>query len=1149
MSIDVFISYKRDDADLCAAVAEAVRGLRLAVFIDRNLPGGVKWQAELERILKSDVKPAVLVLATSAAENSEYIADEIQQAKEADLVIIPLEFDHGSAQRLKLGDYNIIHVDGGRQTPLSSNTIYELRRALHEKLKLRLEELRSKARDWAHRKLEHSNHIDFWEDHWSGYFEWPATGKCSVALIAPGGRGKSVLIAHFVHELLGNDKIYPIVFDKENEESLHGGIASVSELVSAGSADTFGRHVTDIERIFGERLIFIVDGLDTMRSPDDPEQKRLAKTLNEMAKAGSLVVGCRDAVWELSFAQHVTIPLREVSELDETSVDRLCHGHLLLSPANRLSLLQVPLFLDLALQQSRNWPRPPRSVTEFLRFTWDGVLAMPKRATPGINNAKEVLTRLANLQLKQMSFEVSRLDLEKACKAAQPFAPAINHLKVAGILDETPRRQTSMVRLRHDILDNFGMVQLLLDPKEGKERRAELYRRAGEDCGWSLLASLTQTADDEDAPELKEEVFSHLVDMLDRKAFGDAAMGRAWSATYVLRDCLTKFLHLILKCLDGEIMASLDPKSALDSNRYASSSRPPQVTQEAASSLASAFLALDYGDSKDAPDVIPVLDRGLYRWKFRRRFVDALAKYRDPASAAALEKFGWQELEKKTDLAILPDIAKALGSLGFETSRPLLEKMLELFKENPASGPRVIRIVMENLNRLLPLTQQNAIPPREESEIISGLKPFDENGRYTDWQIVMDNAEYVRRQILLGSTFSPAVTAALIGALRHDQLFVRKPVAECLAYIDDLSVRMALLSELMQEFVPLELRHAYLDALREHLLRLPATTQHCRRCMYLIAAREAERRHFAIASEIMAIVQDHESSALPCWLMLGEAAEVVNPPGPKSVSAIFKVVGEETAPIAPEALALISNANLSSVGPAREKKYRMTAFKRTNGGDLCIEVTETNWSIGAGFHRALLTLDPAKATNARESWIEPLLCQTMHLPGLIAVHVIVLTSDRKVLLAQRSSKVFYAPGHWSASFEEQISEKDMLENQDTAANAARRGFAEEFGLSTPPQPQAVQTISVLAELNTLNLSIVVLLQPGITYHLIRQAWKSEPRPVDHHEAQELAAIDASVETLKTAAEVGLSSMPAPLHPSSRLRLAMLARWMEMTSKN
>src|SRR5205809_1571772 len=210
MSIDVFISYKRDDADLCAVVAEAVHGLGLVVFIDRNLPGGVKWQAEMERILKSDAKPAVVVLATGAAENSEYIADEIQQAKEADLVIIPLEFDHGSAARLKLGDYNIIHVDGGRQTPLSSNTIYELRRALHEKLKSRLEELRLKAREWAHRKLEHSNHIDFWEDRWRGYFEWPVTGKCSVALIAPGGRGKSVLIAHFVRELLGNDKIYPI---------------------------------------------------------------------------------------------------------------------------------------------------------------------------------------------------------------------------------------------------------------------------------------------------------------------------------------------------------------------------------------------------------------------------------------------------------------------------------------------------------------------------------------------------------------------------------------------------------------------------------------------------------------------------------------------------------------------------------------------------------------------------------------------------------------------------------------------------------------------------------------------------------------------------------------------------------------------------
>src|SRR5205807_1478133 len=154
----------------------------------------------------------------------------------------------------------------------------------------------------------------------------------------------------------------------------------------------------------GERVIFIVDGLDTMRSPEDPEQRHLAKTLDVMAEAGSIIIGCRDAVWELSFAQRVRIPVREVMELDEISVERLCRGHLPHSTADHLSLLQVPLFLDLALQQSRNWPRPPRNVTEFLRFTWDAVLAIREGATPENNNAKEVLTCLAGMQLKQMSF-------------------------------------------------------------------------------------------------------------------------------------------------------------------------------------------------------------------------------------------------------------------------------------------------------------------------------------------------------------------------------------------------------------------------------------------------------------------------------------------------------------------------------------------------------------------------------------------------------------------------------------------------------------------------------------------------------------------------------------------------------------------------
>jgi hypothetical protein len=241
-------------------------------------------------------------------------------------------------------------------------------------------------------------------------------------------------------------------------------------------------------------------------------------------------------------------------------------------------------------------------------------------------------------------------------------------------------------------------------------------------------------------------------------------------------------------------------------------------------------------------------------------------------------------------------------------------------------------------------------------------------------------------------------------------------------------------------------------------------------------------------------------------------------------------------------LALISKGNNNSVGPAREKKYRLTTFKRTNTGDLWAEVAETTWPVGAGFHRAMLTMDSAQALDAVQSWIEPVISQTNHFPGIVAVQGIVLTLDRKVVLAQRSSKVFYAPRHWSASFEEQINEKDILAGQDAAAAAARRGFAEEFGLHVPPE--AAHTLSALVELRTLNLSLVVLLQPGVDYSTIRQRWESEPRPVDYQEAESLAAIDASLETLTIAAAGGLAGMPTPLHPSSCLRLAMLARWLE-----
>ena len=87
-----------------------------------------------------------------------------------------------------------------------------------------------------------------------------------------------------------------------------------------------------------------------------------------------------------------------------------------------------------------------------------------------------------------------------------------------------------------------------------------------------------------------------------------------------------------------------------------------------------------------------------------------------------------------------------------------------------------------------------------------------------------------------------------------------------------------------------------------------------------------------------------------------------------------------------------------------------------------------------------------------------------------------MTSDDKVIAAQRSAEVNYAPQHWSVSFEEQLNGSDIGHKQDAFTAAARRGFTEEFGAELAARD--VTPLTTVMQVDLLNLGIVMLLRPS-----------------------------------------------------------------------
>jgi hypothetical protein len=296
-----------------------------------------------------------------------------------------------------------------------------------------------------------------------------------------------------------------------------------------------------------------------------------------------------------------------------------------------------------------------------------------------------------------------------------------------------------------------------------------------------------------------------------------------------------------------------------------------------------------------------------------------------------------------------------------------------------------------------------------------------------------------------------------------------------------------------------------------------------------VAQRGAETAPLAAAelstlATVLANDQDH---------LVTEGALELLPPvtGDRSgLTVRVRVIGQEDAPIRPNITYIVTSADITEVGPDKEPKYRICAVHRS-AHEVRVDVAATTWTQGASFHRALRRLAPLPI-DYLDTTMHAVFSGRAHLPGTACVHCILISQDQKVVLTLRAKRSEHSAGLWSASFEEQLTDRDFAAAENPIAAAARRGFAEEFRM--PAATLKVNVLSALLETEILNVAMVAIVETPATADDIRRAVNAA-RVTSDTELDAVEFVDSSTDALHAAVQ------RSDLHPTSAIRLDMLAR--------
>lgn len=1137
MPYEIFVSYSRKTVRICDQVVEILHnrlGYAGAVFVDReSIPGGTQWSRQIDDAL-SESEYVVLLATKEAARDPDNIRVEISRARERNIEIIPIEFDSGTAASL-VGESETQFISAVRHQDFCAelhSLEHALRRALIHRALRNLEEYRQHSVAWVNARYPSSS---FWENIWEGVF---AAASGPLVVVAPGGHGKSVIVAHFLRQMLSNANVYPVILDAD---MIARGVYALAHDLGARTGEDIAGHLDVLRETYQKRVIFLVDGLDQIRLADDPKHARVIDLLMLLSSAScaQLVITCRDDVWDVAYRSDLPFAIERLEEIDDHRLARILSSHGLPPQAAQNSLLRIPFFLDLAIRNKAAWSSIPSTAIEFLKRVFREVRQdTGSRPTPLGRRKEEIVRALARLQVRQLSYEIPRAAVEEACNLrSDAFRQALAELKhdrivlerAPSALPDTP--STPTLRLTHDLLDCFSMADFIYRAPDRQDAARGICSRCENESGWSVISMLVSLADHYENETLLRILFEEFLYILDHKKFGDLYMARAWAVTYVLRDQMTILFPLVIEALGGRPVESLLPGRQEDVDRRASSlSDDPRLTAEAAPSVASAFSGLTALRATGIRQAVSVLADGLKKWPYNKaRFIEALAMYQTDDVRDILIKLGNGELEDRSDLASLQYVAQGLSD--FERDNSIIS-LLERITRDPGIDPVSRRRAYEALYE----QDGRDLPEQTEEEILYGLALLDSRGNYSDWKVVRDYAEYVYERAAKGRRqFSSAICKALKNCLGHAHTFVGEPAATALGCFDMSMARDALLDQLIRDVLPADVREACVRSLEDQLQRVPdAQRRQAFRCVLLHAARIARHRDaLTIARRLTELALGRLHGEVG-WLVEAGSLEIV-PQWPLNPQVTLHATVDNSIPADRAIDAAVEGLGKIETGPDLETKFRFTELSYGPDHAVNIRLAPTTWSRTSRFIAALQR-DPALIRHSSDgAWIEPVPLGSTALPTVAAVHCIVLTADNQVLLAQRSNHVHYASAHWSVSFEEQLNEHDFDGDADPFTQAACRGFLEEFG-GTLTHDRAVP-LSAVMQIDLLNAVIVMLLRPDLSAAQIQERWRLGTP--DAWEAQDLQSLP-----LAHLDRLGYSDAHqfTPLHATSLLRKSLLQRW-------
>ena len=151
----------------------------------------------------------------------------------------------------------------------------------------------------------------------------------------------------------------------------------------------------------------------------------------------------------------------------------------------------------------------------------------------------------------------------------------------------------------------------------------------------------------------------------------------------------------------------------------------------------------------------------------------------------------------------------------------------------------------------------------------------------------------------------------------------------------------------------------------------------------------------------------------------------------------------------------------------------------------------------------------------------------------LSLNMVVVTSDRKILLTHRSPKVMFDPRTWSASIEEQLSREDFHRDGsiNTAFAWASRALEEELGVTRDHyHPDNLRCLSIFLEANSLNISLCGYTELRLDSVNLGRLIKGIPRR--DYEFTDYTFIDLDKKSLLQ--ELFLSKYP--FHPTTGYRL-------------